>query len=200
MYTKITERQAEVLAFIEEFIRQSGYPPTYREIAAGLHIKTARGVKVHIDALARKGFLEMHQGKARGMKLKENPHYVPMLGLAAAGFPVDTVEIDAEGYTIDPRIIGTGRRFMVKVTGDSMIEKHIDDGDWAVIDPDVQNIKNGNIILAKINGEVTIKEFKKTGNSIYLVPANRLYRTLHIRKQDNFQILGKVVVCIKKIK
>jgi len=172
----LTPRQRQVLDFITTYSARHGSPPTLREISA--HIGTSGTVSAlrHVEALERKGHLQRREGRSRGIVLadRERPagSRVPIVGSVRAGEPALAVE-EAEGYLcVDPSWVRGRDCFFLRVRGDSMIEAHILDGDLALIrrQPDAEN---GDIVVALIDGEATLKRFYREGNRIRLQPENR---------------------------
>ena len=195
----LTQRQKEVLDFIKKYIKIHGYSPTLREIAKELGIKTPRGVKIHIKALQKKGYLTFTPYKARSISLLSGEK-IPLIGISAAGVPISTEEYEFEGFTIDEKLIGKGKHFIVKVTGESMLMRGIEDGDLVVIKENPESIKPGDVVLVKINGEITLKTLiQKTDTSIILKPENPDYPVIKATNLDQVEILGKAVLALKKL-
>jgi len=201
MKEKLTDRQQEIFNFIQEYIEFNNYPPTYREIGSKFGISSTFGVKRHIDALVKKGYItNSADGKNRTITLsdqlfssKNNSLEIPIVGRVAAGFPI-LAEENIEGkLTLDPSMIG-GKNgcFALKVRGNSMINAGIFDGDVVVIHPN-QNVRNGDIVIALIENEATMKRFQKDGNRIYLIPENDNYQPIVIESRQDFSIVGKVI-------
>lgn len=196
----LTKKQAKLGDFIKKFISSSGYAPTYKEIADHFKINV-NAVQQQVSALEKKGFIERTGGIARGIKLKAaaeappelergrlNMITVPLYGNVAAGEPV-FADNNIEGYiTVDKPRRSSGELFAVTVRGDSMTDKKIVEKDKLIVRK--QNTANdGEIVVALLDDEVTVKVFKKGGGSPYLQPANNKYDP--IRKP--FKILGIVV-------
>jgi repressor LexA len=183
----LTKRQRPVLDFIQSVQRAGDPPPTLREIAAHFGFKSSRAAADHLDALKRKGFLESEAGKARSLrvispltKLRNRVVDIPRFGVIPAGLP-QTREQDAEGcVSVDLETIGfkpTRNTFALRVSGDSMIGKHICDGDIVVLEhgPDP---RPGQIVAALIDGESTLKTFIVKGRKPYLKAENPKYADL----------------------
>ena len=198
MYTMLTDRQKKVLRFIEDYILTNGYPPTYREIASFMGINTPRGVQQHLKALEKKGVLKLIPGKARGIQIIKKPATFPLIGITSAGMPIDSEPIYDEMFTIDPKLAGQEEGFMVKVKGDSLVGIGIYDGDMVLISQKGYPT-NGDIVLAKINGEITLKIFYKTKEKAVLKAANPSYRDIEIHEEDHFEIIGKATLVIRKL-
>lgn len=202
MKNKLTERQREILNFIEDFIDDNNYPPTYREIGAKFGIASTFGVKRHIDALIKKGYLLSGNNTSRTLSLvnhthssaeSENSIEIPLVGRVAAGYPV-LAEENIEGFlTIGKNFISRGNRlFGLKVKGDSMIEAGILENDIVIVSIQ-KSVQNGDIVVAMLEGESTLKRFQKNIDGIRLIPENRNYPVITINNYEEFSIIGKVV-------
>ncbi len=203
MKKELTNRQKEILNFILQFIEENGYPPTYREIANRFEMASTFGVKRHIDALAKKGYLSVGSNLSRSIKplakakdsnLSEpNLISVPIVGRVAAGYPVLSEE-NIEGFlNIDGSLFNSNYSlFALKVRGDSMIEAGILDGDIVLVNQQ-KTANNGEIVVALVDGEATLKRFQRTKNEILLIPENRNYSIIRVNFQKDFSIIGKVV-------
>ena len=188
-----------VLDFIRGYIREHGYSPTLREIAVALGIKTPRGVKAHLISLEKKGYITLEPGKARSISIREKSG-LPLIGLSAAGSPINVEENYIESYVIDEKLTGRGKHFIVRVTGDSMILRGIDNGDLVVIKEGDNDVKIGDVVLVKINGEVTLKTLmKKSEQELVLKPENPEYPIIRATSSDEVEIIGKAVLVLKKI-
>lgn len=198
MYTKITERQRKILEFIEDYMEINGYPPTYREIANFIGINTPRGVQQHLKALEKKGLIKLTKGKARSIKIMKKLQGLPLVGISSAGHPIESEPSYEENYIIDPKISGTKNGFIVKVSGESLSGIGINDGDMVVITKD-SNPKNGDIVLVKINGEITLKILEKSSSRIKLKAANPDYPNIEIKSNDAFEIIGKATLLLRKL-
>ncbi len=166
----LTERQKEVLEFIEDYMRKNGVAPAIREIAErfGIHI---RAVQDHIKALERKGYIKKLPGKGRGIVLLKPRNSVPLLGFIPAGELTYTDEFVDEYLSIDSTLFGTGEVFALRVRGDSMIGDHILDGDIVFIKRQ-ETVKNGDIAAVLVNGEVTLKRVFVKEDKVILKPSN----------------------------
>jgi len=182
------KRKEQVLKAIQDFVRDYGYPPTIREIARIVGLKSTKGVKVHIDNLARDGLITKIGTKARGLKVE--PKKIPIVGRIAAGLPELAFE-EIEGY-FNP--LSWQDCFLLKVKGDSMVNAHIYDGDMVVVRSD-RTADDGEIIVANIDGETTIKRLKKINGNFILKPENDAYLVI----EKEFEIIGKVVGVVRKI-
>ncbi|HEU5127121.1 MAG TPA: transcriptional repressor LexA [Glycomyces sp.] len=205
---KLTRRQQQVLEYIEEFINNKGYPPSVREIGAEVGLASASSVAYQMKQLERKGYLNRLAGRPRAVGVKQStpggvqtcsqhprPRYVPMVGEIAAGQPILAEERDYDVMPLPAEFVGEGIHFLLRVKGDSMIEAAITDGDWVVVrqQPDALN---GEIVAAMIDGEATVKTWKRKGGKPWLMPANSLYDPIDASEAE---ILGRVVAVLRKI-
>ena len=180
----LTSRQEEILNFLKEFRHKGRSAPTYREIAEHFGFKSTKAATDHISALEKKGYLRRHSGKSRGIELltSENmstssPVSVPLLGEIPAGSPEELAEELQDTITVDRTLLqgATGHRlFALKVKGESMLERGINDGDCVIADADVSPRK-GNIVVALIDGENTLKTLAIQNGKIYLKSENPKY-------------------------
>jgi len=197
---KLTARQHQVLSFIWRTINQRGYPPTYREIAQHLGIRWTGGVEVAIHALCRKGYLKRQSKTSRGIGLTESARRlfskvteIPILGQIAAGQPL-LAEENFEGVLrIEEFLPSDSRLFALKVKGDSMKGAGILDGDY-VIARQQPTAEKGDIVVAIIGEEATVKKFVPKGKKVRLEPANEAYEPIVLdKKSPDLYIAGKVV-------
>lgn len=203
MSKELTNRQNQILQFIQQSIEMNGYPPTYREIGKEFEISSTFGVKRHIDALIKKGYLENESNANRALSVvnmnnttsqQVNPSFeIPIIGRVAAGYPI-LAEENIEGtLAIDPSLIKQGKdTFGLKVRGDSMINAGILEGDIVIVNSQKMAI-NGEIIIALLGDEATCKRFEKIGNNYNLIPENDNYPVIPLNNRDDFAIIGKVV-------
>ncbi len=195
-------RQQEVLDFLIEFMDTHAYPPSYREIGLGVGIKSTNSVKKYLDLLAEKKLIAKKDAQNRTIEIIKKDYSnekdlikIPLVGKVAAGIPILAVENIEDEFIISKSVFGTGQElFMLKISGDSMIDIGISDEDFVVVKKQ-SNAENGEIVVAYIDGYATVKTFYKDGNKIRLQPQNPLYSPI-ITTECN--ILGKVIGCIKK--
>lgn len=198
---EITDRQQEILSFIQEYVDFNGFPPTYREIGKKFNIASTFGVKRHIDALVKKGFLNSSSNLSRTLTLvvnnnpiqKEPIIEIPVVGRVAAGYPI-LAEENIEGHlTIDRHMIGNRTEcFGLKVRGDSMINAGILEGDLVIVSPQ-KDAANGDIIVALLGDEATMKRFSVENGNILLIPENEKYQPIPVNNPEEFSIIGKVI-------
>ncbi len=190
---KLTPRQAEVLAFIKSHIDATGYPPTRADIANELGFKSANASEEHLKALARKGAIEMIPGTSRGIKLPEDQNEgIPIVGRVAAGNPILAEEHIEDYCELPATFFNPAADYLLQVRGDSMIEVGILDGDLLAVHR-TKNINNGDIVVARIEDEVTVKRFRKgrSKHQVTLEPENRDYSPIEVDlRQQEFDIEG----------
>jgi repressor LexA len=194
----LTDRQREVLDFISDSIRKRGYPPTLREIGSHFGIRSTNGVNDHLRALEKKGFLHREDLKSRALRpLFTEDDYVdvPVLGKVAAGQPLLAVQNYEDTVKIDRFFIGQSREvFALRVKGESMIEAGILDGDYVFVRKQLQATP-GEIVVAMIGDEATVKRYYPEGDVIRFQPANAAMQPIFVRKRDfkSVNLLGIVI-------
>lgn len=196
---KLTQRQQQVLNIVRQHIDDTGYPPTRADIARELGFKSANAAEEHLKALARKGAIEMIAGTSRGIRLPENPG-IPIVGRVAAGSPVLAEEHIEDYCALPANFFKPHADFFLMVQGDSMIEAGILDGDLLAVHS-TPTAKNGDIVVARIDDEVTVKRLQRTNQKhlLQLLPENRDYEpiTVDLREQA-FTIEGLSVGILRR--
>jgi repressor LexA len=182
----LTARQRQILDWIRGYLETTGMPPTRAEIAAGLGFSTPSSAEDHLQALARKGAIEMLPGASRGLRLKDMPGVpiqgsLPLVGRVAAGNPIlATGNIEAH-YRVDPALFSPRADYLLRVRGQSMQDVGILDGDLLAVHR-ASEARNGQIVVARIGGaggdEVTVKRFRRRGREIVLAPENSAYQPI----------------------
>jgi repressor LexA len=205
---QLTEKQQKTLAFIQEEIKKRGRPPTLREIGAEVGISSTNGVRYLLEALERKGFLVRSAMLSRGIELTARAavstsfgaiREVPIIGRVAAGTPL-LAEQNIEGHMLmDRAIVGSDETFALRIKGDSMKDAGILEGDVIFAKP--QNTADrGEIVVAMLGDEATVKYYQPQGNRIRLEPANSYFPPIIIEKgTPGFRILGKVIGLMRKM-
>lgn len=213
----LTPRQRKVLEVIRESVERRGYPPTVREIGEAVGLTSTSSVSHQLTMLQRKGFLRRDPSKPRAVDVRlpgevaaaleravdeaaeraahPQPAYVPVVGRIAAGGPILAEQAVEEVFPLPRELVGTGTLFLLKVVGDSMIDAAIADGDWVVVRQQ-PTANNGEIIAAMIDGEATVKTYKKSGGHVWLLPHNPAYEPI---AGDAAVVLGRVVTVLRKI-
>ena len=202
---ELSDRQLRVLEAIREWMSEHGYPPSVREIGDAVGLTSTSSVAYQLRVLERKGFLrrDPHRPRTVGVlvggepenEARAKPAYVPVVGRIAAGGPILAEESIEDVFPLPKEIVGDGTLFLLKVVGDSMVDLAITDGDWVAVrqQPDADN---GEVVAAMIDGEATVKTFKRTDEHVWLMPHNSAYEPI---LGDDAQILGKVVAVLRRL-
>jgi repressor LexA len=218
--TGLTQRQRMVLEVIRDSVQRRGYPPSMREIGEAVGLTSTSSVSHQLRTLQRKGFLRRDPNRPRAVEVRVPgqptvrvlpesyetaggqetathpvPAYVPLVGRIAAGGPILAEEAVEDIFTLPKQLIGEGTHFLLQVTGDSMIEAAIADGDWVVVRQQPV-AESGDIVAAMIDGEATVKTFKRADDHIWLLPQNAAYDPI---PGDDATVLGRVVAVLRKI-
>ena len=193
---ELTPRQAEILQLIQEHLASRGYPPTRAEICRIMGFRSPKAAEEHLRALARKGANEKVPGASRGLTLKA-PQGIPVVGRVAAGSPI-LAESHIEGrYQIDPALFRPRADYLLRVRGASMRDAGILDGDLLAVQKSTE-AKNGQIVVARLGDEVTVKRLRRSRNGIELIPENPDFDIIHVGpEQEDFQIEGLAVGLIR---
>ncbi len=208
----LTRRQGEILDFLSRFLRGNGYPPTIREIREEFGLKSNRGVVDHLRALERKGCIRRSHGSSRAIEILRHGESegssgdifdktlrYPVAGRITAGRPATPIE-DIEGtLVLDEKLFRQAGDFILEVKGDSMIEDHIVPGDLLVVKR-VQTCRNGEIVVAMVDGEATVKRYFRREGKVFLEPANRKYESVVFSGDDSriCSIVGRVLGVIRR--
>ena len=191
----LTDRQAAILEFIRDEIAANGCPPTVRQIGARFRMASTFGVRRHLEALERKGCIERIASSPRGIRLSPELSEVsglPLVGKVAAGTPIDAVE-NLEGTLALESGLGPRKElFCLRVQGDSMTGAGIEDGDIAIVRKK-DDFEDGEIGVAVVDGEATVKRVFRTGDGIELRPANDAYDPIRVTPEQDFRYAGQVV-------
>lgn len=197
-FSQLTERQREIYDFIRDKIETRRFGPTVREIGEAFDIRSPNGVMCHLKALEKKGLIKREDGLARSIQLIDH-HFagsgLPMLGLVAAGAPTQAI---AQDDRLDfQELLGGNNHYALRVRGTSMIEDHIEDGDFVVIRKQ-ETAENGQRVVAMVNNEVTLKRFHRKKDHIRLEPANSTMEPIVVHSSEDAKILGVLVGVIRK--
>jgi repressor LexA len=199
----LSSKQEQVLKFLINFNAEHGFPPTIRELCHHFGFKSLNTAHFYLRSLEKKGYIQIHPGKGRGITLSEacrlSERKIPVVGRIAAGAPILAIENIEELLGIDKRFFGAEKCFAVQVKGDSMVDAHIQEGDYVIIKIRDQ-AKSGDIVAALIDDEVTLKYFYRRKNQVRLESANPRYPSLIFKKGDprSFRILGVMVGLVRK--
>jgi len=194
-----TDRQRQILRFIADYKARHGTSPTLREIAEHCKIYL-RGVQYHLERLERAGYLTRARKRSRGIELRQEQRAVltPLLGRVAAGRPVLSEEHIEASYPLPREWTGGGETFLLKVQGDSMRDARIFDGDLVLVKVQPQALP-GEIVVAMVDDEVTVKRFRMDGKTVVLTPENEAFAPIRIGEGTRFRILGKVIGVFRKV-
>lgn len=191
---KLTPRQAEILAFIKRCLEANGYPPTRAEIAQELGFKSPNAAEEHLKALARKGAIEMTPGASRGIRIPgyepeaQEEEGLPIIGRVAAGAPILAQQHVEESCQINPGFFHPRADYLLRVRGMSMKDIGIFDGDLLAVHT-TREARNGQIIVARIDDEVTVKRFQRTGNKVLLIAENPEFAPIEVNLEEQDLII-----------
>jgi len=221
----LTQRQRRVLEVIRDSIERRGYPPSVREIGEAVGLSSASSVAHQLSVLQRKGWLRRDPNRPRALDVRlpgetavmsetapeamagsgaasgvdeasaPRPTYVPLVGRIAAGGPVLAEQAVEDVFPLPRELVGDGTLFMLKVAGDSMVDAAICDGDWVVVRQQ-PTAENGEIVAAMIDGEATVKTYKRRDGHVWLMPHNDAYEPI---PGDDATVLGRVVTVLRRI-
>ena len=191
----LTAQQIKVFDVIKESLQSNGYPPTRAEIAKILDFKSVNAAESHIKALVKKGVIEKVPGSSRGIKLVEEISGIPLIGSVAAGSPITAYENVEK--TIHSNPLNKSVDFFLRVQGESIIDAGILDNDLVGVRK-TKNAENGEIVVARLEDEVTLKRFKKDSSGIRLVAENKSFSDIRVDETSNFSIEGKAVGIIRE--
>ena len=195
---KLTARQQQVLDLIKTAIEETGFPPTRAEIATELGFKSPNAAEEHLKALARKGAIEMIPGASRGIRIADDQSGLPLIGRVAAGEPILAQEHVEKHLDIPSNLFSPSADFLLEVHGDSMIEIGIMDGDLIAVHKTNQ-ARNGQIVVARVGEEVTVKRLQKESNVVTLFPENKDYEPIVVDlTQESMDIEGLYVGVIRR--
>jgi repressor LexA len=195
----LTKRQAEILELIRDNIINTGMPPTRAEIAKILGFKSPNAAEEHLKALAKKGVIEILPGTSRGIRLIGDAvdEGLPLIGRVAAGEPILATEHVESHYKVDPSLFHPSADYLLKVDGESMKDIGILNGDLLAVHS-AQRAENGQVVVARVEDDVTVKRFKQEGNMVYLQAENDAFDTIKIDLNEKpFAIEGLAVGVIR---
>jgi repressor LexA len=191
----LTKKQKDVLYFICNFYKDHTFYPSYKDIKTYFKFKSDGTVRTYLEILEKKGFIKRHS-KARAITITNNPLATPIIGSIKAGIPSEEIQFNTSTIEQLEMLKTSKNRFALKISGDSMKNIGIMEGDIAIIDKTFQ-VKNNDIIAAQINNEATLKRFVKTKNEISLHPENINYKPIILNKKDINIIIGKCIGVIR---
>jgi repressor LexA len=198
----LTPRQTQVLRLIQSHINESGMPPTRAEIAQELGFRSANAAEEHLRALQRKGVIDLIPGASRGIQLKDTMREqlgLPLIGRVAAGRPILAEEHIEGRYQIDPELFQPRPHYLLKVNGMSMRDVGILDGDLVAVHR-TPEVRNRQIVVARLENEVTVKRYRQEGSIAWLLPENADFEPIRVDlKQQDLIIEGIVVGVVRKV-
>jgi repressor LexA len=196
MSPELTPRQREILKLIQESVAENGMPPTRAEIAEAVGFKSANAAEEHLRALQRKGVIDLIPGASRGIQLKDSLREqlgLPLIGRVAAGRPILAEEHIEARYQIDPKIFQPKAHYLLKVRGMSMKDIGIMDGDLVAVHR-TPEVRNRQIVVARLENEVTVKRYKQEGSTVWLLPENDEFEPIRVNTREQELIIEGVVV------
>ncbi|MDR7418343.1 MAG: transcriptional repressor LexA [Armatimonadota bacterium] len=202
MATRLTHRQQEILTFVQRYTDSHGYPPSVREIGQAMGLTSSSTVHSHLEALARKGFLRRDPSKPRALEILKDgnlPHpkmvAVPLVGQVTAGMPILAEQNIEDHLALPAEFVNGSEAFVLRVRGDSMIEDGILDGDLLIVRRQAA-ANNGDIVVARVGDEATVKRFYREGDRVRLQPANQAMQPIYVR---DVVIEGKAVGVLRRL-
>jgi len=211
----LTPRQRTILDVIRASVSSRGYPPSIREIGDAVGLTSTSSVAHQLRTLEKKGYIRRDPNRPRAVDVRSSddasrppvltdvagsdalpePTYVPVLGRIAAGGPILAEQAIEDVFPLPRQLVGEGTLFLLKVAGDSMMNAAITDGDWVVVRQQ-EDAENGEIVAAMLDGEATVKTFKRSDGHVWLIPHNPAYTPI---LGDEATILGRVVAVLRRV-
>jgi repressor LexA len=210
---RLTARQRAILEAIRDSVERRGYPPSIREICEAAGLSSTSSVAHQLRALERKGYLRRDPNRPRAVDVRQaesaresdlvsatgdavpSPVLVPVVGRIAAGGPILAEQLIEDVFPLPRALVGEGTLFLLRVAGDSMIDAAISDGDWVVVRQQ-PTAENGEIVAAMIDGEATVKTWRRRDGHAWLLPHNPAYSPI---LADEATVLGRVVTVLRKV-
>jgi len=193
---QLTPRQAQILEMIQAFIAETGMPPTRAEIAGELGFKSANAAEEHLRALQKKGALDLVPGASRGIQLKDSLREqmgLPLVGRVAAGSPILAEEHIETHYKLDPALFNPKPHYLLRVHGMSMKNAGILDGDLVAVHR-TPEVRSRQIIVARLDDEVTVKRYRQDGSLVWLLPENEDFEPIQVDLAEQAMVIEGVVV------
>lgn len=192
----LTPRQEEILSLIQRVIRETSMPPTRAEIAEELGFRSVNAAEEHLRALERKGVIDLLPGTSRGIRLKDSLREqlgLPLVGRVAAGEPLLAEQHIEDHYQIDPQLFESEPHFLLRVQGMSMRDAGILDGDLVAVHRSPE-IRNRQIVVARLEEEVTVKRYRQEGHQVWLLPENPEFDPIQVNLREQAMAIEGVVV------
>jgi repressor LexA len=193
---QLTPRQRQILELIQSFINEFGMPPTRAEIARELGFKSANAAEEHLRALQKKGVLELVPGASRGIQLKDSLREqmgLPLVGRVAAGSPILAEEHIETHYQVDPALFNPKPHYLLRVQGMSMKNAGILDGDLVAVHR-TPEVRSRQIVVARVEDEVTVKRYRQDGSLVWLLPENEEFEPIRVDLREQAMVIEGVVV------
>lgn len=193
---QLTPRQKEILKLIQSFIAEYGMPPTRADIARELGFKSANAAEEHLRALQKKGVLELVPGASRGIQLKDSLREqlgLPLVGRVAAGSPILAAEHIETHYQLDPALFNPKPHYLLRVHGMSMKNAGILDGDLVAVHR-TPEVRSRQIVVARVEDEVTVKRYRQDGSRVWLLPENEEFEPIEVDLKEQAMVIEGVVV------
>ena len=193
---QLTPRQREILELIQSFIDEFGMPPTRAEIARELGFRSANAAEEHLRALQKKGVLELVPGASRGIQLKDSLREqlgLPLIGRVAAGSPILAEEHIETHYRVDPALFDPKPHYLLRVEGMSMKNAGILDGDLVAVHR-TPEVRSRQIVVARVDDEVTVKRYRQDGSVVWLLPENDEFEPIQVNLAEQAMVIEGVVV------
>ena len=193
---QLTPRQSQILEMIQGFIAETGMPPTRAEIASELGFKSANAAEEHLRALQKKGVLDLVPGASRGIQLKDslrNQMGLPLVGRVAAGSPMLAEEHIETHYKLDPALFNPKPHYLLRVHGMSMKDAGILDGDLVAVHR-TPEVRSRQIVVARLDDEVTVKRYRQDGSVVWLLPENEDFEPIQVDLTEQEMVIEGVVV------
>lgn len=193
---QLTPRQTQILEMIQQFIAETGMPPTRAEIASELGFKSANAAEEHLRALQKKGVLELVPGASRGIQLKDSLREqmgLPLVGRVAAGSPILAEEHIETHYKLDPALFRPKPHYLLRVYGMSMKDAGILDGDLVAVHR-TPEVRSRQIVVARLEDEVTVKRYRQDGSLVWLLPENEEFDPIRVDLNEQAMVIEGVVV------
>ena len=192
---ELTKQQTKVLTCVEVYLNKTGFPPTRAEICKELGFKSPNAAEMHLRALEKKGYISIQSGSSRGISIinsqqsfESNSDQIPVIGLVAAGSPTLAEENIEKRISCDPNMFKDSFDYFLKVKGLSMIDAGIHEDDLVAIKK-TTDVKNGDLVVVRVEDEVTLKYFKKDNHNLELIPANKDFSTIKLILENRRHLL-----------
>lgn len=201
----LTKIERRILNYLVDYLKENTYQPSIREIGRRFGIKSTKTVSEHLQSLAEKGYIERDASRSRGVKilgmnLSPGVVNVPMYGAIAAGVPALLRDDVVDEFELDRKLVGSADAFLLEVKGDSMSGMGMLQGDFVVVEPaDESEIRNGDVVAARVDGDATVKRYFANQGKVVLEPANTGYAPILVHEHNDFTVLGRVTGLYRRL-